>query len=274
MGRENMSESTISIKAVLWDTLGKRLKELRNITDNGERDLYIQKLLDIVERTDSLTEKIDDLEAFRDEEDIATSSDKVSDVSNNVVNNVADTDQVIPTDNKVFDVPKSVSDNVIPTDKTSDVSKSVSDTVVDKPKMPDVFEDIFSKNVEAPQQNVVNTVPVQTNEKVEEIPVRPNVNVFEQAPVKKMTILKLKNDKVKAILVNQSQMTKLKASKRNQEALLDFGLVSNNGESVPKNNLEEMMARASALYKEGKIQEAQALYSQISLLNKSNNSNV
>lgn len=274
MGRENMSESTISIKAVLWDTLGKRLKELRNITDNGERDLYIQKLLDIVERTDSLIEKIDDLEAFRDEEDIATSSDKVSDVSNNVVNNVADTDQVIPTDNKVFDVPKSVSDNVIPTDKTSDVSKSVSDTVVDKPKMPDVFEDIFSKNVEAPQQNVVNTVPVQTNEKVEEIPVRPNVNVFEQAPVKKMTILKLKNDKVKAILVNQSQMTKLKASKRNQEALLDFGLVSNNGESVPKNNLEEMMARASALYKEGKIQEAQALYSQISLLNKSNNSNV
>ena len=60
-------------------------------------------------------------------------------------------------------------------------------------------------------------------------------------------IVKLSSDKVKAILVNKSQMEKLAASLDGQRRLLDFGQDA----VMPKqNNIEEMMNRAKQLYNE------------------------
>ena len=92
-----------------------------------------------------------------------------------------------------------------------------------------------------------------------------------------MRILKMKSDRVKAILVSQKQIAKLKASKDLQKSALDFGIsegmsVSNNTPNVSvQAQIESLMAQASALYKEGKMQEAQALYAKISELNKNSN---
>lgn len=89
----------------------------------------------------------------------------------------------------------------------------------------------------------------------------------------KMRILKMKSDRVKAILVSQKQMTKLRASKDLQKSVLDFGTaegVSVSNDSV-QSQIESLMAQASLLYKEGKMQEAQALYAKISELNKNSN---
>ncbi|CCY79707.1 unknown [Mycoplasma sp. CAG:877] len=80
-------------------------------------------------------------------------------------------------------------------------------------------------------------------------------------------IVKLSSDKVKAILVNKSQMEKLAASLYGQRRLLDFGQDA----VMPKqNNIEEMMNRAKQLYNEGKQKEAQQLYDEISQINRAN----
>ena len=80
-------------------------------------------------------------------------------------------------------------------------------------------------------------------------------------------IVKLSSDKVKAILVNKSQMEKLAASLDGQRRLLDFGQEA----VMPKqSNIEEMMNRAKQLYNEGKQKEAQQLYDEISQINRAN----
>lgn len=90
-----------------------------------------------------------------------------------------------------------------------------------------------------------------------------------------MRILKMKSDRVKAILVSQKQIVKLKASKDLQKSALDFGISEGIDTSTPnvsvQAQIESLMAQASALYKEGKMQEAQALYAKISELNKNSN---
>ncbi len=88
-----------------------------------------------------------------------------------------------------------------------------------------------------------------------------------------MKILKMNADRVKAILVSQKQMAKLRTSKDLQKSALDFGIsddMSASNNSV-QNQIESLMAQASLLYKEGKMQEAQALYAKISELNKNSN---
>ena len=80
----------------------------------------------------------------------------------------------------------------------------------------------------------------------------------------KLSFVKNSNDKVKAILVNDSQFNKLKASRVVQTKMLGFGM----GASSDRAKIEDLMKKASVLYKEGKISEAQALYAEISSLNK------
>ena len=83
----------------------------------------------------------------------------------------------------------------------------------------------------------------------------------------KTRIFKLSPDKVKAILVNKSQIEKLSASLDEQSRLLDFGQEA----VMPKQyNIEEMMNRAKQLYNEGKQKEAQQLYDEISQINRAN----
>lgn len=76
-------------------------------------------------------------------------------------------------------------------------------------------------------------------------------------------------EKVKAILVNDKQYTKLLSSRDKQFSLLQFVATKDSNDAIPsKEKIEKLMKKASALYKDGKVAEAQALYSEISSLNK------
>lgn len=91
-------------------------------------------------------------------------------------------------------------------------------------------------------------------------------NKKAEPPAKKLRFVKSSDDKVKAILVNGKQYQKLCGSLVMQTKLLDFGIST--GEEPSREKIEALMKKASALYKEGKISEAQALYAEISSLNK------
>lgn len=130
------------------------------------------------------------------------------------------------------------------------------------------FSEIFKNVNKGVEENVPNEVPTGV---VNNSPAT-NDNIKAS-----MRILKMKPDRVKAILVSQKQIAKLKASKDLQKSALDFGIsegmsVSNNTPNVSvQAQIENLMAQASALYKEGKMQEAQELYAKISELNKNSN---
>lgn len=127
------------------------------------------------------------------------------------------------------------------------------------------FSEIFKNVNKEAVENVSNGVSSDTNNST-----TTNINAS-------MRILKMRPDRVKAILVSQKQMAKLKASKDLQKSALDFGISqgmssSNNTPNVSiQAQIEDLMAQASALYKEGKMQEAQELYAKISELNKNSN---
>ena len=121
--------------------------------------------------------------------------------------------------------------------------------------------------------------PVNTGV-VPEVSVEPvNTEVVSEPVIKeplmpteanKKVITKVDTEMPKAILVSEKQKNNLVTSKDIQEALLK-NTVSKNVEENPVNNIEAMMAQANALYKEGRVAEAQSLYDQISQLNREMN---
>lgn len=100
-----------------------------------------------------------------------------------------------------------------------------------------------------------------------------------------MTFIKTSKDSPKAILTSLKQVTNLRSSYKTQNALLSSrGTIASrningvdsevqelvdNGLLAPSSeNIEAMMNEANKLYQEGKINEAQEMYDQISILNK------
>lgn len=83
----------------------------------------------------------------------------------------------------------------------------------------------------------------------------------------KFRFIKTDSTKVKAILVNEKQYNRLKASFLHQAKSVGT-MINSEHHPASKEQIELLMRRASALYKEGKVKEAQALYSQISSMNK------
>ena len=136
--------------------------------------------------------------------------------------------------------------------------------------------------VEPVNTGVVSEVPAKpvNTEVVPEVPVEPvNTEVVSEPVIKeplmptevnKKVITKVDTEMPKAILVSEKQKNNLVTSKDIQEALLK-NTVSKNVEEKPVNNIEAMMAQANALYKEGRVAEAQSLYDQISQLNREMN---
>lgn len=193
-------------------------------------------------------------------------SGKVDDTSNNMNN-----DATIPTTNPfISSSEESSSNDVIP--------QAPLDTDVPLQNKPleeiapsennNAFSEIFKNANKGVEENVFNEV---SSGVVNNSPAT-NDNIKAS-----MRILKMKPDRVKAILVSQKQIAKLKASKDLQKSALDFGIsegmdTSNNTPNVSvQAQIESLMAQASALYKEGKMQEAQELYAKISELNKNSN---
>ena len=193
-------------------------------------------------------------------------SGKVDDTSNNMNN-----DATIPTTNPfISSSEESSSNDVIP-----QVPLATDVPLQNKPleeiapsENNNAFSEIFKNANKVVEENVPNEV---SSGVVNNSPAtNDNIKVS-------MRILKMKPDRVKAILVSQKQIAKLKASKNLQKSALDFGIsegmdTSNNTPNVSvQAQIESLMAQASALYKEGKMQEAQELYAKISELNKNSN---
>ncbi len=74
-------------------------------------------------------------------------------------------------------------------------------------------------------------------------------------------------DPVKAILVTSTQKTKLIGSRETQKALVSNKLNVAVQTNDTKKQMEEMLNQANALYQQGKTDEAQALYNQVSTMN-------
>lgn len=193
-------------------------------------------------------------------------SGKVDDTSNNMNN-----DATIPTTNPfISSSEESSSNDVIPqAPLATDVplqNKPLEEIAPSENN--NAFSEIFKNANKGVEENVLNEV---SSGVVNNSPAtNDNIKVS-------MRILKMKPDRVKAILVSQKQIAKLKASKDLQKSALDFGIsegmdTSNNTPNVSvQAQIESLMAQASALYKEGKMQEAQDLYAKISELNKNSN---
>lgn len=193
-------------------------------------------------------------------------SGKVDDTSNNM-NNAA----TIPTTNPfISSSEESSSNDVIPQ----------APLATDVPLQNKPLEEIAPSE----NNNAFSEIFKNANKGVEEnVPNEVSFGVVNNSPATNdnikvsMRILKMKPDRVKAILVSQKQIAKLKASKDLQKSALDFGIsegmhTSNNTPNVSvQAQIESLMAQASALYKEGKMQEAQDLYAKISELNKNSN---
>ena len=97
----------------------------------------------------------------------------------------------------------------------------------------------------------------------------PEAKTLPVAYKKPTQFVKNGTEKVKAILVNDKQYTKLLSSRDKQFSLLQFVVNKDSNDATPsKEKIEKLMKKASALYKDGKVAEAQSLYSEISSLNK------
>ena len=146
---------------------------------------------------------------------------------------------------------------------------------------PMTTQKVVSNNDQVVSIPRVDTVVNSNNNNVSNSPISSLLAAYTNGPVgvnesiqnnetnlgNRTRIVKLSSDKVKAILVNKSQMEKLAASLDGQRRLLDFGQDA----VMPKqNNIEEMMNRAKQLYNEGKQKEAQQLYDEISQINRAN----
>ena len=193
-------------------------------------------------------------------------SGKVDDTSNNMNN-----DATIPTTNPfISSSEESSSNDVIPQ----------APLATDVPLQNKPLEEIAPSE----NNNAFSEIFKNANKGVEEnVPNEVSSGVVNNSPATNdnikvsMRILKMKPDRVKAILVSQKQIAKLKASRDLQKSALDFGIsegmdTSNNTPNVSvQAQIESLMAQASSLYKEGKMQEAQELYAKISELNKNSN---
>lgn len=271
------------LKAVLYDYISSKIKELASVSDVSFYEQYVQLLADITDSADSLAVKIEKLESLQipsvkedsviNKTDYDTSIDKdETEIKQDTTDIVNESDLVkksesVPTSSDIKEGSSASNEvqEVVSNDSNEEVEKTDS-TVVSNDSTPNTFADIFAN---ADSSVVTNTPDVResvngVNNVLVNEPVQNSVSVTTQ-------IRKLSDTKPKAILVNRKQLSKLVASKDTQVALLDFGLqsgVQNSNNS--QKNLEEMITRAGLLYKEGKVQEAQALYNEISQLNKSN----
>lgn len=119
-------------------------------------------------------------------------------------------------------------------------------------------------NAETNLQNATNTP--EPNEDSNE-----KVNNVDNNKIK---FKKQGNDSAKAILVTTKQISKLSLSRKNQTSLLETkGILpekSSSSETNPSTNqkLEQLLEKANQLYSEGKIQESEELFNEISSLNK------
>ena len=301
MGLKNSDSTVNDLKATFFDVFCDHTEELAALIEVLANDpnadamqiesIIFQRII-MLSRTvgniRGLMSNVDDLNSVKG---VGLKNNKVS------VSNVSKTGPVFTNANDVSvptTVPQQVAEtSVVPTtasqqiQPTSVVPTTAPQQNVAPPVVPTTApqQNIVAVPTTAPQQ-VISTVPVTTPVVIpveSTVPVTKPSVIPTTSPQKSMTqiltqnsqvkvpgqntrlsFVKSSDDKVKAILVNDSQFNKLKASRAVQTKMLGFGM----GASPSRAKIEDLMKKASALYKEGKISEAQALYAEISSLNK------
>ena len=146
--------------------------------------------------------------------------------------------------------------------------------------------EIVEEDVVAPPSVDENGLEQGFSPSIPAIENQENVTYQEDLPKEPlMTFIKVSQDSPKAILTSLKQVTNLRSSYKTQNALLSSrGTIASrningvdsevqelvdNGLLAPSSeNIEAMMNEANKLYQEGKINEAQEMYDQISILNK------
>ena len=146
--------------------------------------------------------------------------------------------------------------------------------------------EIVEEDVVAPPSVDENGLEQEFSPSIPAIENQENVTYQEDLPNEPlMTFIKVSKDSPKAILTSLKQVTNLRSSYKTQNALLSSrGTIASrningvdsevqelvdNGLLAPSSeNIEAMMNEANKLYQEGKINEAQEMYDQISILNK------
>lgn len=163
----------------------------------------------------------------------------------------------IPAPKPVDVVNKPVVSSVPPT-KAPVVSTPVTSAPVTVPVVP---------TTKAPVEVAPMTSAPVTVAPVVSVPTPVKTEVSSEDRKAKFRFIKTDSTKVKAILVNEKQYNRLKASFLHQAKSVGT-MINSEHHPASKEQIELLMRRASALYKEGKVKEAQALYSQISSMNK------
>ena len=167
--------------------------------------------------------------------------------------------------------------------------------VAEEPKIPESIEEqkipnpeTVTKNFDEPQQDTTTATVEQSLSNIEEQQDETSEMTNSEAsiqPEQELNFMKLNNNTPRAILTSAKQISNLRQSLATQEALVNSreeigsiningveddvqNLVSNGLLSPSEENIEDMLNEASALYKEGKVEQAQGLYEKISELNK------
>lgn len=298
MGLKNSNSTVNDLKATFFDVFCDHTEELAALIEVLANDpnadaMQIESI--IFQRIIMLSKTVGNIRGLMSNVDDLNSVKGVG-----LKNNIVSVDSVskpgpVSTNNNVS-VPTTVPKQIVRTSgvPTTAPQQSVA-TSVAPTTVPQQIQPTSVVPTTAPQQNVappvvpttapqqvISTVPVTTPVEAIVPVTKPSVipttapqksmtqiltqNSQVKVPVQntKLSFVKNSNDKVKAILVNDSQFNKLKASRVVQTKMLGFGM----GASPDRAKIEDLMKKASVLYKEGKISEAQALYAEISSLNK------
>lgn len=162
-----------------------------------------------------------------------------------------------------------VRQNNVPTTQPAVVNTPVEVQTVQKPainsvpptKAPVVSTPVTSAPVAEVKPAPATVAPVVSTP----APVKTEASSEDRAA--KFRFIKTDSTKVKAILVSEKQYNRLKASFLHQAKSVG-AMINSEHHPASREQIELLMRRASALYKEGRVKEAQALYSQISSMNK------
>ncbi|MBR2998024.1 MAG: hypothetical protein IKF37_02970 [Bacilli bacterium] len=266
------------LKGSFYDSYQEYVKDY---SDNQEYKKALDDLSDEITRLTSVFSRIEYLQNNVKVDENEVVAEKTVE-NNNAINdlfNISDT----KTEENVEvsqEAPAEVANTeVAPEVPVEPVNTEVVPEVPAEPVNTGVVPEVPAEPVNTGVVPEVPAEPVNTGV-VPEVPVEPvNTEVVSEPVIKeplmpteanKKVITKVDIEMPKAILVSEKQKNNLVTSKDIQEALLK-NTVSKNVEEKPVNNIEAMMAQANALYKEGRVAEAQSLYDQISQLNREMN---
>lgn len=286
------------LKASFYDSYEEYVK---NHPDNLEYKNALDELSNEISRLTSIFSKLEYLQnnVKSNENEVVENNDDINSLFNIDEEKVENT-EVVP-EVPVEAVPEEKVVEEVKEEAVSEAPVEVANTEVANtevvPETP--AEKVQETPVKAVNNEVVPAAPVETPaeaasaEVVSETPVEAvNTEVVPESTVQvenaqvvsgpvfnepltptettKKVITKIDSEMPKAILVSEKQKSNLVGSKSIQEGLLN-NTVSESVSQEPV-NMEAMMAQANALYKEGRVAEAQSLYDQISQLNREMNS--